>query len=447
MSKEPTKITVTDDNKVCISCRGRTNDEQLSVFSELSCAGIAKRSSDVLNTISLSASNMDKLGGAPLTLLNRTNGMYTDVVAAKADIDDDKIKISNYVAEWLGIDDAANDKITLTLLTNKTVVASKVTVQKIDFIKNDYIVMSRPDYDVVAGSMANFRLLSISNGYTGEEMIVKRDHIKVDGKLAKGEILLNKKQRTYLGLQTPLYLPQHLYDKLKAATKIDKEEQKLFSRGYDPETRMLADDLPYEVTRALNKLVEKYLPTNLTIRPALQSFNNKPHRFWSRLADFFVGKSTLPLVCRRPYDTDEGSDVVRMSKSNMKLLGIDNMDRVILRHKNKSLSVAVLEIDDNDMFYKENLPININNAIGIPVHLRKQLGITRLNAVVKVDRDTGFIFRKSINEQIVPILLTLFSVNVFRDENIWKSVLLSLLAVPIVVYFNLSGKRNQRGAK
>lgn len=210
---------------------------------------------------------------------------------------------------------------------------------------------------------------------------------------------------------------------------------------------MLADDLPYEVTRALNKLVGKYLPTNLTIRPVLQSFNNKPHRFWSRLADFFVGKSTMPLVCRRPYDTDEGSDVVRMSKSNMKLLGIDNMDRVILRHKNKSLSVAVLEIDDNDMFYKENLPININNAIGIPVHLRKQLGITRLNAVVKVDRDTGFIFRKSINEQIVPILLTLFSVNVFRDENIWKSILLSLLAVPIVVYFNLSGKRNQRGAK
>ena len=150
MSKQPTKIIVTDDNKVCISCRGRTNDEQLSVFSELSCAGIAKRSSDVLNTISLSASNMDKLDGAPLTLLNRSNGMYTDVVAAKADIDDDKIKISNYVAEWLGIDDAANDKITLTLLTNKTVVASKVTVQKIDFIKNDYIVMSRPDYDVVA---------------------------------------------------------------------------------------------------------------------------------------------------------------------------------------------------------------------------------------------------------------------------------------------------------
>ena len=100
MSKQPTKITLTDDNKVCISCRGRTNDEQLSVFSELSCTGIAKRSSDVLNTISLSASNMDKLGGAPLTLLNRSNGMYTDVVAAKADIGDDKIKISNYVADW-----------------------------------------------------------------------------------------------------------------------------------------------------------------------------------------------------------------------------------------------------------------------------------------------------------------------------------------------------------
>lgn len=447
MSKQPTIISVATGDKVRITCRGKTNDEQLSVFAELSFAGIAGRSSDVLNTISLSSANMEKLNGAPLTLLNRANGMYTDVVAIKSDIGDDQIKISNYTAEWLGIDDAADDKTTLTLLANKTVAINKVTVQKIDFIKNDYIVMSQKDYDVIASSMADFRLLSISNGYCGEEMIVKRSHIKADGKLAQGEILLSKKQRTYLGLQTPLYLPQHLYDKLKAATKGNKDEQKLFSRGYDPETRLLTSDLPYEATRALKKLVEKYLPTNLTIRPVLQSFNNKPHRFWSRLADFFVGKSTMPLVCRRPYDTDEGSDVVRMSKSNMKLLGIDNMDRVIIRHKNKSLSVAVLEIDDNDMFYKENLPININNAIGIPVHLRKQLGITRLNTVVKVDRDTGFIFRKSINEQIVPILLTLFSVNVFHDENIWKSVLLSLLAVPIVVYFNLSGKRNQRGAK
>ena len=95
-------------------------------------------------------------------------------------------------------------------------------------------------------------------------------------------------------------------------------------------------------------------------------------------------------------------------------------------------------------FRRRIFPPTLHYAIGIPAHIRKKPGLYHINAAVKVDRDTSFIFKKSINEQIVPILLTLFSVNLFEDPSIWKKVLLSALLIPVVVYLNLSPKRNLR---
>ena len=149
-------------------------------------------------------------------------------------------------------------------------------------------------------------------------------------------------------------------------------------------------------------------------------------------------------MSRRPYDSDEGSDIVRMSLSNMNLLGVNEMDKVIIKYKGNSVKCRVLELKDENAFYETNVKTNINYAIGIPAHIRKKLGLCNIKSAVKVDRDTGFIFKKSINEQIVPIILTLFSINIFQDPSVLLKTLLSVLAVPIVVYLNLSSKRNMR---
>jgi len=117
---------------------------------------------------------------------------------------------------------------------------------------------------------------------------------------------------------------------------------------------------------------------------------------------------------------------------------------VILQYKNKRVSTRVLELDDDEAFLETNLPISTDLVVCLPVHIRKQLGVLDLNSTVKVDRDTAFIFKKSINEQIVPVLLTLFSTNLFNDVSVILSAALSVLAIPIVLYFNLSSKRNMR---
>ncbi len=200
----------------------------------------------------------------------------------------------------------------------------------------------------------------------------------------------------------------------------------------------------YDKKSKAKKIISKYCSGDISIIPIPESIYTKGKKLLRRLCDFYVGKSTLSLVCRRPYDIDEGLDIVRMTKSNMNLLGIDEMDKVILQYKNRKISCRVLELGDENAFSETNLPISLDLVVGVPAHIRKKLHVMDLSSSIKIDRDTTFIFRKSINEQIVPILLTLFSTNLFTDSSVIFSALLSLIAIPVVLYFNLSSKRNMR---
>ena len=104
----------------------------------------------------------------------------------------------------------------------------------------------------------------------------------------------------------------------------------------------------------------------------------------------------------------------------------------------------MLELEEKEAFAKTNPPMSGDVVIGIPVNLRKRLGINNVNSSVKVDRDTPFIFRRSFNEQIVPILITLFTSLLTWSVFDWRPAVISLAALPVVVYFNLSSKRNSR---
>ena len=61
-------------------------------------------------------------------------------------------------------------------------------------------------------------------------------------------------------------------------------------------------------------------------------------------------KARYRLSCRRPYEIDENSDIVRMSASNMKILGIEEMDKVVLRYKNREVVCRALNIDSEKSF-------------------------------------------------------------------------------------------------
>ena len=428
------------ENAIQIRYKRNVNDTQLQIFRRVHCVATVK--SSALNTVGVSAETYDLLKGQGLVLFNPVNGKYADIVVAPTDTDADKITATNYLKESLEI--TSDDE--LIILNNKTAVFSNVKIQRIDNIREDNVVIASKDFCGNEVDLDNFTFFQIFNCYTGDSVIVKKSHVQVDGSLAKGTILLNKKQRTFLGLELPKYIENSYWKEIVSKIPSDNaEDLQLLNFAYPDTDHFLKNDLEYEVKQKLLGVIKKYCKPRLSLVPVVDSYCQKVKVGFKAVSDFYVGKSTLSLICRRPYESDEGSEIVRMTATNMNLLGITEMDKVIVRYKNKSVRCRVQTLDDEKSFLEANVPISLNYAIGIPAHLRKKLGICNVNTAVKVDRDTGFIFKKSLNEQIAPVLLTLFSINLFNDPSIWKKALVSLLSIPIVVYLNLSSKRNMRG--
>lgn len=397
-----------------------------------------------LDNIALSEKNFSLTKDKLLTLVNAANGKYIDVsITCDSSLGCNEIATSNHVRESLNIQEDSE----LILCNNKVLHFENVMLQKIDNIKEDTLVISHKDSEGTVSAIldSKYELMEVVNTITGKSIIISKSHIIVDTSLPAGAIRLNRKQRGILETGLPMHISDIQYSRLKEALSTNEEDVNYLLSLYSEEDHILKSDLTYEQKQRARKILKAHCTPSIYIKPVLESFNVKNKRkFIKKITDFFVGKSTMALACRRPYESDENSNIVRISPSNMKLLGIEEMDNVILQYKRKQVVCRALELENEDAFAETNLPISIDLAIGVPVHVRKALGIPNVNSTIKVDRDTGFILKKSVNEQIVPIILTLFSAKLFSDSSVIISVLLALLAVPVVVYINLSPKRNMR---
>ena len=168
------------------------------------------------------------------------------------------------------------------------------------------------------------------------------------------------------------------------------------------------------------------------------------------LLKVYVGKVNIALISKRTYQSDETFNIVRISRDIMKILGIENTDIVRISYLNKSCNARVLAIDDKQKIIEQNsekgaLEIeDFENIICLPANIRNELGIqsVKSNIAVKVERDMGYIFKKNFNQQILPIILILFSTEIFVNskELIFK-IIIALVSLPITLYFNLSNER------
>lgn len=272
-------------------------------------------------------------------------------------------------------------------------VFTTVRRQSLDHVKDDNLVMSAESYDVFIKN-APYQLFDVVNKETGASICLQKKHIiRSDKSEGRDYLKMNRKHRIFLGLENR-------------------------ERGTEQKTEVY-------------------------IRPVLDSFARTGFVSpWTLLTRFFVGKSALSLMCRRPYECDENTNVVRLTNSNMKLLGVEEIDSVILRHHMKRVKCRVLELDDKETFEEINgdVPAPADLAIGIPAHVRKQLGLNFVNCAVKIERDTNFLFTKSLPDQIIPLLLTFATSGLVLDTHIIWEILFAI----VVVYLNLSSKRHMR---
>lgn len=399
--------------------------------------------SEELNTIWVSPETFSYFSSDKLLLINIHSHTFINVIIkAYEKIQNDCFATSSYIKEILDVIDNEN----LYLCQYKETVFKKVFIQRIEHIKENNLMLSYDDYHELIDNLNQLpcSLFEVYNDLTHESIVVKRSHIYVDESLKKGTIRLSKKQRIFLGQELPLFLSNEQWDILIKEIPTESEEYKLLCSAYSLDDHVLSNDLSYKKKEKIKQIISSYCVGKIKIIPILEFAYEKKKDIRERLSNFYVGKSTISLIGKRPYTIDDGLDIVRMSKANMNLLGINEMDKVILQYKNRRKSCRVLELKDKDAFFENNRPVSTDLAIGIPTHIRKELYITDLTSSIKIDRDTRFIFKKNINAQIVPILLTLFSANFFADSSVIWSALFSLVAIPIVLYLNLSSTRNMR---
>lgn len=174
-------------------------------------------------------------------------------------------------------------------------------------------------------------------------------------------------------------------------------------------------------------------------------------RILNLILKVYVGKVNIGLIAKRTYQSDESFNLVRISDDIMKLLGISDTDIVKITYLNTSCYTRVLPINDGKKIIDQNsepdaIPIyELENVVCIPASIRYELGITSVksNNSVKIERDMGYIFKKNINQQILPIILILFSTEIFvNGRELIIKIIIALISLPITMYFNLSNERS-----
>lgn len=397
-----------------------------------------------LNVVGVSPEFFTQIPARKMLLINPDTGKFANVLIKLCEgIHETKFAATAYLKEILNLE-AGGEAF---LCQYKELKFNRVLPQKIDHIRGGNLVISESDYNDLCFDLQKSpcKFFEIYNTFSQDSMVIEKTHIIADAALAPGTIRLSRRQRICLGLELPLYLSDEQWNVLNEKLDHNSEEYQTICELYPSEERVLDKSASYDKKSKAKDIIFRVCPGDIHMAPIPESTYAKKKSVLRRLCDFYVGKSTISLACRRPYDIDEGVDIVRITKSNMNLLGIDEMDKVILQYKNKRISCRVLELDDQAAFDETNLPVAHDLAIGVPIHIRKKLHVMDLASSIKVDRDTGFIFKKCINEQIVPVIITLFSTTeLFTDTSVVLSGLLSLITIPIVLYLNLSSKRNMR---
>lgn len=374
------------------------------------------------------------------TLVNGANGLFANVYVQQGPHEETgHIRLTHVVQDLVQLQ--PGDEV--LLCRRQEAAFGKIRMQSIENVKEEDINI--PCNALPEDYFSLFSMFELYNPLTQDALILRARHIRRDSRLKEGEIRLTGRQRALLGENVPARLTHSQWNSAKAS--LTQEAFQALEEAYDAEEkgyilRQAAGKMPYQEKEGLRKAIRECFGEQLVLRPVLTSFKTERKKpLLTRFSDFFVGKSVLSLCCKRPHRCDETADIVRMTEDNMHYMGLESMDRVVLWYKNRQTVCHVLPME-NEAFDAENKSCLPQLSIGVPVHVRHRLGIYDLQSAVKVERDTGFLFRKSINEQLLPLLLALLSLSFFDGLTFWQSLLIVIAMSLVFMYMALSGRRS-----
>ena len=406
------------------------------------------------NRVELSRAMMDELQIIDhdyLVLFNPANGDFRKCVVyerKKDDLETGKIVLSKSVKKHF-----LSDEFTGQLSIQKAAKFEFTTIQTqaASLVQENCVIVSENTYTYLQRLQSPF--LEIVNPYTGTSFDFNINSVRMDQELKEHEIKLNYIQRQFLEYeQLPELLPTYkrLIEK-KGVNGTDfilsSSEQDFIESLY--ENGKSLDKLEFTQSLKVKSLLNKVGYRTTYVYPLNHYYKLEEKKDWKEkirngILNIFIRDKAIDLKVIRPYTSDETSSIVRLTKSTMTLLGIEEADSVILQYRNKTAKVQVLEMNDLDLVKETNVmntSSTMNICVAVPSSIREQLGITNIGKVCTVRRDMMFLLKKNWNIQFVPIMAVLFTVLTLDILTAWMQVLLITVFIPFSMYVTLSRVR------
>ena len=320
--------------------------------------------------------------------------------------------------------------------------SNHIKVQSIEKIQEKQISISKKTQEILHFDSKNkIYFYQLYHPLTNASMMIPKDKIIVDESLKEDEIRLSYMQRNMLDLEIPTSFSDQSLFFIKSHYP---QQIEFFEKVYDAEGTLLSSTT-YEDKEQLKK---KFSDLNqIQIIPMIDSYNfNRKKSLFERLVDWIVGNSSTYLRVIRPYQEDEDNQIVRLSKDNMRLLGVEAMEQVVIYYSTHQIRCKVVAFDEDDKRIEDtNKKPNLNCSIGIPTCIRKQLNMEDIRKTVKVSRDTKFIFKKKLSNSLLSSIFTVFSSLLLFNDNIWVAFLVSIVLIPLIIYAIFSDSRANKG--
>ncbi len=226
--------------------------------------------------------------------------------------------------------------------------------------------------------------------------------------------------------------------------KLDKDAKKIFSENY----KKMPGENFYSLIEAeeirekdLLKIIDIQMnivanKTELLIFPKRKykdsnkvSYKTHFKSLKAKLLKFYVGCSFFLLRSSWAMETDDRHGIVRVSPNIMKLLGVEDNDKIDINYGAEKVIARVLSDESCEDF-----------IIEIPATIRLKLGMNSIGDIVKVNRNMEYNFKRHSIEQAITFLGTLLTV-ITLNCSILIKFLIMFVVFPLMMWWILNEER------
>lgn len=332
------------------------------------------------------------------------------------------------------------DKLTIEKIPHANV--KRYSIAKMEDLRKGNVIISENIIKNISGKK-KLKGVVIVNNLNGYSLRLPNNRIEYD-RLNPDRVALNIKFRRLIEAELPTYISQ---------TYLDKMEENL-KTYYNSESENIVYENYYETSQAFKKVIERYNMDLLSVYP-IYAFNknyfksiiNNIKTIKDKILSFFIGQRSIDLRVIRPYPIDESENLVRLSKTAMELLGLQEADTVVIQNGEYSCKARVFLIDSWDIISNENRiksEQDLSLLIGIPAYMRNKLGLFYINTNVSVERDLNYLFRKNLNSQVMTIISFILSLSIINKiPNLFLKILSIITFLIVMIYLSFSEVRER----